>query len=165
MTKPNWLTWAEKEIGVKETPGPKSTRRIVEYRSYAKTPIEGDDGKVSWCAIFVNAALEASGIKGSRSAVARSLLKWGQRLDRPSEGCIVVLSIPGGASWQGHTGFYLGETSTHVRLLGGNQGDAVSSALFSKSRVLGYRWPSGIPLPKSGPIATSSSGAYNPSDR
>ena len=43
---------------------------------------------------------------------------------------------------QGHVGLYLGETSTSLLLLGGNQHNAVSVAAFPKSRLLGLRWPS-----------------------
>jgi hypothetical protein len=32
-------------------------------------------------------------------------------------------------------------------ILGGNQSDEVSIIPFSESRVLGYRWPVGYPLP------------------
>ena len=39
-------------------------------------------------------------------------------------------------------GFYAGETPTHYEVLGGNQGDAVSIRGYSKSRLLGARWPS-----------------------
>jgi hypothetical protein len=33
----------------------------------------------------------------------------------------------------GHVGLYLGETATHVQMLGGNQGDAVSIATVPES--------------------------------
>jgi uncharacterized protein (TIGR02594 family) len=164
VAKPKWLSWAEGELGVRETPGPKSTPRVIEYRSIGKTPIAGDDSVISWCAIFVNAALEASSIRGSGNAAARGFMKWGRKLDRPLEGCLVVLATPG-STWQGHVGFYVGETATHVRLLGGNQGDAVSRALFNKSRILGYRWPDGVPVPAGGPISVAGGGDVNPSDR
>lgn len=32
-------------------------------------------------------------------------------------------------------------------VLGGNQGDVVSIKPFGRDRILGYRWPAGVPLP------------------
>lgn len=151
MTDPAWLIWARGELGVRETPGPVSTRRILEYRKLGECTLGGDDGAVPWCAIFVNAAVRMAGLKGSGNAMARGFLKWGVRLAGPAKGAIVVFSSSRGPV-SGHVGFYVGETRTHIRVLGGNQSDAVSIASFPKNRVLGYRWPARAPLPAIGPL-------------
>lgn len=151
MNDPAHLAWARAELGVKETPGPVSTKRIQQYRDIAGCQLGGDDGMVPWCAIFVNAALASVQLKGSGNAMARGFLKWGIALPGPAKGAIVVLSSNRGPT-SGHVGFYVGETPTHVRLLGGNQGDAVTIASFPKSKVLGYRWPHGLPMPAIGPL-------------
>ncbi len=57
----------------------------------------------------------------------------------PTLGCITVLSR--GEPWQGHVGFFVSETHSHVTLLGGNQGNAVSKAAYTKSRVVGHIVP------------------------
>jgi uncharacterized protein (TIGR02594 family) len=150
MTEPAWLAWATGELGVRETPGPVSTKRIVEYRRIAGIPLGGDDGVVPWCAIFVNAALASSGVAGSGNGMARGFLRWGQKLDRPAPGAITVLSSSRGPT-SGHVSFYLKENATHVLLRGGNQSDSVCDGWFPKSKVLGYRWPAGVPLPAAGP--------------
>lgn len=155
------LAWARGELGVRETPGPASTRRILEYRTMGRCALGGEDGLVPWCAIFINAALQVSGLKGSGNAMARGFLKWGVGLKGPALGAITVLSSSRGPT-SGHVGFYVGETPTHVRLLGGNQGDAVSIASFPKSKVLGYRWPAGVALPKTGSIASSAAAPVKP---
>lgn len=160
MNDPAHLSWARGELGTAETPGPVSTRRILEYRKISGCTLGGDDGAVPWCAIFVNAALAMAGLKGSGNAMARGFLKYGQRLMLPAKGAIVVFSSSRGPA-SGHVGFYVGETATHIRVLGGNQGDAVSIASFPKARVLGYRWPAKLALPTEvGPIV---SGAAAPS--
>jgi uncharacterized protein (TIGR02594 family) len=151
--EPRWFTWALHELGVRETPGKGSTDRILAYRKLAKIPLDGEDSVVPWCAIFANAALEQSGVKGSRSGAAKSFLDWGVGLKKPVPGAVVVLNRPKGWAWQGHVGFYRGETADQVYLLGGNQGDAVSIAAFDKSRIVGIRWPVGVPVPlDAGPV-------------
>lgn len=146
MTEPRWLTRARRNLGVRETPGPVSTPSILKYRLMAKVLLKGDDGAVPWCAIFVNAMLEAVGIKGSRSGMARSFSSWGRWVpaDAIPLGAIVVLSSNRGPA-SGHVGFAVGISSTHVWLLGGNQGDAVSIAPFQRSRIVAVRWPAGEP--------------------
>lgn len=94
--------------------------------------------KVPWCAYFVNAILEKQGLRGTDSGLARSYLKWGKATDNPKAGDIVVFQR-GNSNWQGHVGFYIKETSTHILVLGGNQDNQVSYKYYPKSKVLGYR--------------------------
>lgn len=143
---PLWFRWALGEIGVREVPGRGSNSRILAYRKLAKIAIEGDDSDVPWCAIFVNAALEQCGIKGSRSPAARSFLTMatGQKLKKPSLGAITVLKR-GNSSWQGHVGFYRGETKDFVYLLNGNANDKVGIDAFPKDKILGHIWPVAVP--------------------
>ncbi len=78
---------------------------------------------------------------------ALNWLKFGVALTTPTLGCILVFQRPGG----GHVGFYVGETATHYRVLGGNQSDRVTdSALIAKERCKGFRWPATAPLPTTG---------------
>jgi uncharacterized protein (TIGR02594 family) len=128
-----------------------STDRILEYRRISDIRLGGDDGVVPWCAIFVNAALASVGIPGSGNGMARGFLRWGVDLGGPAKGAITVLSSSRGPT-TGHVAFYVGETDYYVRLLGGNQGDAVSISSFPKARVLGYRWPADVALPAIGPL-------------
>lgn len=138
-TDPEWLVIASEEEGICETPGSAATARIVEY--HAATALGAESDEVSWCSAFVNWCIAQAGIKGTNSAAARSWLKWGTLLDQPVRGCVVVLRR-GSEPWQGHVGFYLGDyREDYIQVLGGNQGDQVNVAVFSKGRVLGYRWP------------------------
>lgn len=148
MTEPAWLTRARRNLGVKETPGQKSTLSILRYRVMAKIVIGGDDGAVPWCAIFWNAMHEVVGIKGTRSAMARSFSRWGQDcgLAHIPLGATVVLSSNRGPA-SGHVGGAVALSKTHVWLLGANQGDAVSIAPFLRSRIVAVRWPNGLLIP------------------
>lgn len=104
-----------------------------------------DPAQTAWCAAFVNAVLGASGGEGTGRLNARSFLEWGNPVDRPTPGDVAVFSRGDPNGWQGHVGFFAGyETKNgerHVRVIGGNQGDSVSEALYPESRLLGFRRP------------------------
>ena len=135
-----WLTIAQKEKGIKEVPGPGDNPRIVEYlkSTSLESPANRND-ETPWCSAFVNWCIEQAGLKGTNSAWARSWLEWGreQGVGDSWVGCVCVLSREGG----GHVGFLVAYDDDRVKLLGGNQGDAVSEVWLPMDRVLGYRVP------------------------
>lgn len=122
------VTVAQNYIGLDEH----RDRRVL------KQLLDIDPRRIPWCAAFVNAVLEISGFEGTNSLMARSFLGIGERVRAPVRGDIVVLTR-GSNPASGHVGFYMGEEQGYIRVLGGNQGRAVSVALYPKSRVLGYR--------------------------
>jgi uncharacterized protein (TIGR02594 family) len=143
MSDPRWLAEARKNIGLREIPGGKHNPTILKWWSLIRAPFTDDE--TPWCAGFVGAMLESSGIESSRSAAARSYLNWGRKLSNPRLGCITVFER---GPRNGHVGFMVGKDARgNLLILGGNQGDAVNIKPFSASRVLGYRWPDGEPLP------------------
>ncbi len=164
MTMP-WSLWALKELGTHEKGGVGSNPRIIEYRKIGKTPIKGDDSNIPWCAIFVNAALEANGVRGTRSALARSFTNNSHfvRLLRPVEGCIAVFSSSRGPT-TGHVGIYQGQTKNKIVIISGNSDNGVTLAGYPTARLIGYYWPRGVPMPKAGPINVKSSEERTPSD-
>lgn len=136
-----WMIKAKAEIGVKETPGPGNTPRVLEY--LRATDLDKDDASqdaTPWCSAFVSWVLPDG---GTHSAWARSYIKYGIKLSEPKYGCICVLSR---GPDSGHVGFLIKADDNTVTLLGGNQGDAVSIASFSRDRVLAFRWPSGVEI-------------------
>lgn len=139
MSKPAWLTVAEGEIGTHEIAGPVDEKRILEYA--ACTTLHAEDDETAWCSSFVNWCMEMVDITGTKSAAARSWLKWGEPLEQPVEGCVVILKR--GAPPSGHVCLYVRDyDADHITCLGGNQGDQVKYSHYPKSDVLGYRWPS-----------------------
>ena len=142
MNEPTWIEEARKHIGTSEIKGAQHEPKILRWwRMIKRGGIKTDE--VPWCAAFVGACLEAAGIRSSRFESAKSYLNWGQQLCYPAYGCVVVFSRDGGG---GHVGFVVGFDQRHrLLVLGGNQGDKVSIAPFDRSRVAGYRWPTGIP--------------------
>lgn len=135
-----WLEIARGQLGTKRVAGKGSNRKVLDYFAEAGHPDIKDDD-VAYCAAFCGAMLKRAGLPNSGSLAARSYLKYGIPLDEPREGCICVFSR-GNSSWEGHVAFFLEETATSIRVLGGNQGGgAVTISSYPKSKLLGYRWP------------------------
>lgn len=139
MEQPAWLDHAWQEAGERETPGPASNPRILQFFRDAGHPNVSSD-EVAWCAAFVGACLERAGLRSTRSLLARSYLNWGMPLKSAKLGAIAVLSR-GSDPGQGHVGFVLGAAGDRLFLLGGNQKDAVTVQSFPVARLLGLRWP------------------------
>ncbi len=137
-----WLKKAMAYVGIREYPGAASNPLILRFWQLARLAGIKDD-RVPWCSGFACACMEEVGIRSPRSDGARSWLTWGSPLREPVRGCVVVLQRPGGF----HVGFAVGQDNDgRLLLVGGNQGDAVSVAAFDRSRVVGYRWPLGVPV-------------------
>jgi uncharacterized protein (TIGR02594 family) len=111
-----------------------------------------DPVRTEWCAAFVNAVLDETGIEGSASVsdyplTARSFLRWGINVTDPQPGDIIVFPR-GNSSWQGHVGFYLKTQQIngvdYYLILGGNQNNKVSIVPYRASRALGIRRKSPI---------------------
>ena len=140
MTEPLWLLLARGEMGIKEAPGSADNADVVQFYAEAGHP-EVKHDSVAWCSAFCGAMLHRAGIKPSGSLMARSYLHWGQKLDAPKVGCVAVLWRGSPDADTGHVGFVTEAGGDFIKLLGGNQGDAVSIETFPRSRVLGFRWP------------------------
>jgi len=130
---PRYLEIAEDEIGTKEVPGPGNHPRIVEYHS--STTLGNwarSKDSVPWCSSFVNWCVTQAGLKGTDNALARSWMTWGEPVDEPRLGDIVVIKrLARGrdrrtGSFGGyHVAFYVRRRRGRLRLLGGNQRNAV----------------------------------------
>ncbi|AJQ56067.1 TPA: TIGR02594 family protein [Aeromonas hydrophila] len=138
-----WIEEARTFLGLKEIKGPKHAQAILDmWKAIKRGGIKDDE--TPWCAAFVGACLERVGIKSTRFESAKSYLEWGEKLDRPVPGCVVVFTRDGG----GHVGFVVGKSpSGNLLVLGGNQGDEVNIREFPLTRVTGYRWPLHEPMP------------------
>lgn len=154
-TDPSWLVWALAELGVKETPGPKATPRVLHYLSTVKLPPNyASSDETAWCSAFVNAALASANLSRTHSAMARSWERYGAALPMPHLGGVLrrggIAVFPRGDDPKfGHVTFPLDyDPRTGVmQALGGNQGDAVSIKPYKSSNMIAYRWPSEVPVP------------------
>jgi uncharacterized protein (TIGR02594 family) len=157
---PAWFIAARKEIGVRERPENRGPD-IRRYIALAHCGTEGDP----WCAIFANAMLESVGMRGTRSALARSFERDSNfvKLAGPALGCIVTFWRGEKSRGLGHVGFYNGERAGFISTLGGNEGDMVqvenmrvSGSTFGLS---GFYWPKSVPLPIIGKLPVQSASA------
>lgn len=141
-----WMAIAEAELGVSEVPGSGNNPRVLEYlqstTNLGRSATSRDE--TPWCSAFVNWCLEQAGYDRTRNALARSWLGWGQAIQTPRRGCIVIFQRE---KKFGHVGFYLEENETQIKVLGGNQQNLetkifeVSEKYYLRSELLGYRIP------------------------
>lgn len=159
---PAWFVAARKEIGTHELPENRGPA-IRRYIALAHCGAEGQP----WCAVFANAMLESAGVRGTRSALARSFEHDPHfvRLAGPALGCIVTFWRGAPHGGLGHVGFYNGEHNGSISALGGNEGDMVRvedlrshGATFGLS---GFYWPKAVALPVIGahpPLSIAAAG-------
>lgn len=157
MSEQTWITEAKRHIGLKEIPGAKHEPKILAWwKAIKRGGIKSDE--VPWCAAFVGGCLEAVGIVSSRYESARSYMTWGKAIPAPLPGCVVVFYRDGG----GHVAFVVGvDKSGNLMCLGGNQGNAVTIAAFSRDRAIGYRWPAAAPLPRTTALPVMAGGTLS----
>ncbi len=143
-----WFSVAGYFKGLSEVRGSVTNPKIAEMFRISGHP-EIKDDETPWCAAFVGACLRLSGYRSSGSLGARSYEHFGQDLNgAPQRGCIVVFTRGDPSAAAGHVAFFDSENGDRVKVLGGNQGDAVTVASFPRSRVLSYRLPvETAPLP------------------
>lgn len=131
----NPIDIAESLLGRGEVPDQAMLSEFLENGGQRLDPVE-----TAWCAAFVNATLSQAGLQGTNQLNARSFLDWGQPVDTPQRGDVAVFSRGDPNGWQGHVGFFEGyNPDGTIRVLGGNQGDAVSVANYSPNALLGFR--------------------------
>ena len=100
-----------------------------------------------WCGLFVAHCLKTAlgEIETPRRQVqARPWLGFGRAV-APQLGAVVVLWKVARRAPFGHVGFYWGEDADAFHLIGGNQQDSVTIERYPKARLLGARWPEGVP--------------------
>lgn len=138
---------AQSQLGLNER------QNAAAIKDYLETGGQNlDPQQLAWCAAFVNSTLSQSGLQGSGSPAARSLLDVGKPiqygdniLDQPRQGDLAVFSRQDPKNPNaGHVGFYTGESpGGDISLLGGNQGKKgeVSIKPYPQERLLGFRRP------------------------
>lgn len=133
---------AAKQLGMNERD---QNAALSEYLTNGGVNL--DPAVTAWCAAYVNATLAQSGMEGTGSNMARSFLEWGQEVQDPRKGDIVVFSRGDPSGPYGHVGFFDGfNDDGSIRVLGGNQGDGVSIANYERDRLLGFRRAEGAPV-------------------
>lgn len=138
VTGKSWIDIAEAELGIKENASPgKHRSRILEY--HATTTLKATSDETPWCSSFVNWVVIQSGKKGTNNALARSWLDWGKEV-KAVKGCIIVIkkktagfTNETGSTTGFHVGFFISQSPSHIKILGGNQSDSVKYSSFKLS--------------------------------
>lgn len=146
MADTKWVAVARKYLGLKEYPGSATNPTILSWLAALLTPWRDD--ATPWCGVFVAECFREAGITPVKNfAWAQAWLNFGSRIAGPAVGAVVVFGRTGG----GHVSFVIGRDKVgNLLCLGGNQGDMVKVSPFQLGRVLGYVWPSGVPVPTIG---------------
>jgi uncharacterized protein (TIGR02594 family) len=145
-SEPPWLQLARADLGICETPGPKSNPTIKRYFADAGHPEIEDDSETAWCAAASCSWLRRAGMPvppRAASLMAMSFESYGVALDAFKPGCICVFyrTARREKDWRRHVAIGVRETRTHIHVIGGNQGNEVSEQRFAKRDLVCMRWP------------------------
>lgn len=162
--RPLWFEVADKLVGTKEAPGVRTNPVILSWAERLGPPVKGvyTADSIPWCGLFVAHCLSTAlpdEVLPTTPLWAQSWAKFGVDLKVPAIGAVCVFVRDGG----GHVGFYAGEDRGRgvIRLLGGNQSDAVTYASIARSRLVATRWPRTVPLPSAGPVLVQAKGTLS----
>lgn len=137
---PEWMSIARafQDCKIQEVPGADAHPLITAFLRHF-TQLEhtnaAESDETPWCSAFACACMELSGNHSPHHALARSWLNWGQSIQNPRYGCVVVLKD------SNHVGFYVNHGPSKVSVLGGNQRNTINVTAYDIGRVVSYRWP------------------------
>lgn len=139
---------ARRFIGLRELPGAAHEPFIQWCHSLCKLGTDQPD-ETPWCSAFVNGIAFIHGLARSGSAAARSWLTVGREVAREDAraGDVVIFKRGSGPqpgrevlAAKGHVAFFIEWVpGGFVRVLGGNQGNTVSLAVFPVDDILAIR--------------------------
>lgn len=120
----------------------------VKERQEIKDFTGVDPVRTEWCAAFLNAVLEESGVPSLNTIehayplTARGYLDWGVEVEYPLPGDVVVFPR-GNQGWQGHVGLFIEHREIngvlYYMILGGNQSNRVSIEAYRADSAIGIR--------------------------
>jgi uncharacterized protein (TIGR02594 family) len=132
---PRILVEAVKLLGVVEAPGSVDNPVIMEWGKKvgkARLGMSYSADSIPWCGLFMAVCAVNAGLEPPPIAVrALAWSGWGQPVQRPALGDVLVFTRKGG----GHVGLYVGEDAQAYHVLGGNQGDKVCVTRIAKARL------------------------------
>lgn len=155
VAHPPWIVYARSKLGEREIPGAADNPFIDECLKLAGLPPGMQHDETAWCGAFAGRCMREAGITPPHGyAAARHWLHWGTPLKTPVEGCIAVFWRGDPKGSHGHVAMVVGVgPGPALQMLGGNQGNAVRVKAYPLSRLLGLRWPPGVPPPPGAQVA------------
>lgn len=130
--------------GIAEVPGVGSNRMILKMIR-EMFPNHDDDSTIAWCSIFMHYIAREAGYyvtRGSDAGMARSWLNVGIPVDLSEAvpGDIAVFWRGSKEGSLGHVGLFINlRDPDTLRILGGNQDNAVNIRFYQRARLLGLR--------------------------
>jgi uncharacterized protein (TIGR02594 family) len=152
---PKWLLVMRAITGMTETPGSADNPKILAMNEYIarKYPEMRDycngyqHDETPWCGLTEAFCMAVAGIRPPFGPTDTDRwmwalawweeAKWGERLSRPIEGCVVVMEREGG----GHVTTFEYEQDGYYYCRGGNQSDSVNLSRYDPDTVVGLVWP------------------------
>lgn len=138
-----WLTEGLAVLGLHEG---RNTARLMGWFDRSVSWI--DPREIPWCGAFVATVMrkwDEDTALPKNPLGAKNWSKFGEKCD-PALGAILTFHRGSPSNWQGHVGFYLGESDKAYYILGGNQRNAVTKTWISKNRFHSSRWPLDFPM-------------------
>lgn len=146
ITDAEWYRLAWRKLGQHES---LHKDRLWRFLKFGGNSV-GDPSRIPWCGDFVESCLAVTLPDEALPAnpyQARSWARFGIDIkdQGPRLGAVMVFYRGDPDGWQGHVGFYNGESKHHYSVLGGNQSNRVTVANLNKKRLLAIRWPASFP--------------------
>lgn len=142
----NLLAAGNMYLGTAEVPGSGNNKAILEFAKRADISWYRDDA-TPWCAVFVNAMCDIVGLKETKSALAKSFLKWGKKITigeaaKDNTNVVGIFHRGNPNSSNGHVAILKQVSSDGLSavMLGGNQSDKVCLQNFKlDSKFIEFR--------------------------
>jgi uncharacterized protein (TIGR02594 family) len=156
-----------KLYGTLETPGPASSKAImdwkIEIQAAGLSAVGYTSDAVAWCGLYAAVvALRAGKRPPDAPLWALNWRTFGKPVDPAGLGDVLVFKRPTPTGVAGHVGFYIAEDPACYHVLAGNQGDAVSIARIQRSRCVAMRSPAYSVRPASAvPYRMTATGAVS----
>ncbi len=139
--------------GIAEWPGEDHNPVILSWAKEAAEAGAGDwlesfyqTDEIPWCGLFVAMLAARSGFSVQPDCLAaRGWLDWGESVETPGLGDVLVFWRGSREGRKGHVGLYIAEDAEYYHVLGGNQGNQVSIKRLDKDRFLEARRGPGLP--------------------
>jgi uncharacterized protein (TIGR02594 family) len=156
VSEPVWMVEARKWLGVHERRH--HSKLWAGIKQWVSEKF--DPRQTPWCGAFVDLVISKT-LPNEKLPEntwgARNWLTFGTSCTLQT-GAIAVFWRGKKSGWSGHVGFIdaIDHKNRRIRVLGGNQSDAVTLAWLSMDRLLDVRWPKTAPK-GTGAVKTASS--------
>jgi uncharacterized protein (TIGR02594 family) len=141
LPEPLWVEKLDKLSGIPEVVAGKLNPQITEMFRTTHFPIDKLTAKTAWCAAAVCWALAQAGYRSTRSAEAKSFIKYGIEVPVQYGSIVVFNPHSADAGGTGHIGFVVGVDQTDLLCLSGNSSNTVRRKWYPRSLLVASRWP------------------------